>query len=126
MENALELQLLNTRMPNEFGRMPEVRLRHICPASVPFAACADVLPAGLHLPADFGKDLRESGLSSQEATVMTEERAFSDGFDAALHEIGPLFDDWDRLSNDERAEIRAIAPLFVEKLEHLKATVDRC
>jgi hypothetical protein len=47
------------------------------------------------------------------------------GQDEALNYIGPMLDDWDRLSNDERAEVRAIAPLFVGKLEHLKSTVDR-
>jgi hypothetical protein len=51
--------------------------------------------------------------------------SFDDGFDAALNEIGPMFDDWDKLSNDARSQIGAIAPAFVAKLEHLKATVDR-
>jgi hypothetical protein len=51
--------------------------------------------------------------------------AFAGGFDAALNEIGPLFDDWDRLGNDEKGQIKDMAPLFVAKLEHLKATVDR-
>jgi hypothetical protein len=51
--------------------------------------------------------------------------SFDDGFDAALNEIGPLFDKWEELSNDERGQIRAIAPFFVAMLEHIKATVDR-
>ena len=60
---------------------------------------------------------------------MSEEKAFGDGFDAgqneALSYIGPMLDDWDRLSNDERAEIQKIAPLFVQKLTKLRQTMDR-
>jgi hypothetical protein len=51
--------------------------------------------------------------------------SFDDGYAAALSAIEPLFGDWDRLSNDERSQIGAIAPTFVSKLEHLKASVDR-
>lgn len=57
------------------------------------------------------------------------QKAFTDGFDAgeneALYYIGPMLDDWDRLSNDERAEIQKIAPLFVQKLTQLRQTMDR-
>ena len=51
--------------------------------------------------------------------------AFDDGFDAALNEMGPMLDEWDRLSNDERGQIKSIAPLFVEKLERFKVEADR-
>jgi hypothetical protein len=44
---------------------------------------------------------------------------------APLDFIGPMLDDWDRLSNDEKAEVRAIAPLFVEKLEQLRSSMDQ-
>jgi hypothetical protein len=55
-------------------------------------------------------------------------KVFSDGFDAgqneALSYIGPMLDDWDRLSNDEKGQIKAIAPLFVEKLVAIKSTME--
>jgi hypothetical protein len=55
--------------------------------------------------------------------------AFGNGFDAgqneALSYLGPMLDDWDRLSNDEKGQVRAIAPLFVAKLEDLKSTMER-
>jgi hypothetical protein len=54
--------------------------------------------------------------------------AFDNGFDAGQNEvlglIGPLLDDWDRLSNDEKGQVSAIAPLFVRALEHLKSTAE--
>ena len=58
------------------------------------------------------------------------EKVFGDGFDAGQNEalslIGPLLDDWDRLSNDEKGEITSIAPLFVRSLLQLRQTMDRC
>lgn len=56
------------------------------------------------------------------------EKEFGDGFDAgqneALSYIGPMLDDWDRLSNDEKAQVQTIAPLFVQKLIQLRRTTD--
>jgi len=57
------------------------------------------------------------------------EKAFGDGFDAgqneALSYIGPLLDDWDRLSNDEKGQVRSIAPALVKALENMNSIMDR-
>ena len=57
------------------------------------------------------------------------EKTFGDGFDAgqneALSYMGPMLDAWDAINPDDRAQIQAMAPLFVQHLNCLKQTMDR-